>query len=277
MMIRKMTLGAFALAAACVAAMPASAQTVPDADLRDFCADRPGKGTPTCILDVGHWQVELGLFDGARQSGDGFKVESQAWGDAFLRYGVTPTTEIQFGLTSWSREEVTDRTTGISETADGFGDLSVGFRHSLANPDGSGVSIALAGFITAPTGSRDIRADGFEGGIVLPISLPLNDDWGLSLSPEVDIVADSDGDGRHAAYTMVAGVGRGFGPWALGAEVWISRDDDPIGATTQSTFDLTAVWTPPSMPNAQVDFGLNFGLNDDSPDVEFGVGLARRF
>ena len=31
------------------------------------------------------------------------------------------------------------------------------------------------------------------------------------------------------------------------------------------------------MPNAQVDFGLNFGLNDDSPDVEFGVGVARRF
>ena len=26
-----------------------------------------------------------------------------------------------------------------------------------------------------------------------------------------------------------------------------------------------------------VDFGLNFGLNDDSPDVEFGVGVARRF
>lgn len=276
MMIRKMIFGAFALAA-CVAAMPAAAQTVPDADLRDFCADRPGKGTPTCILDVGHWQVELGLFDGARQSGDGFKVESQAYGDTFLRYGLTSTTEIQFGLTPWSREEVTDRTTGISETADGIGDLSVGFRHSLANPDGSGVSVALAGFVTAPTGSKAIRADGFEGGVVLPISLPLNDEWGLSLSPEIDIVADSDGDGRHAAYSMVAGVGRGFGQWALGAEVWISRDDDPIEATTQSTFDLTAVWTPPSMPNAQIDFGLNFGLNDDSPDVEFGVGVARRF
>ena len=27
---------------------------------------------------------------------------------------------------------------------------------------------------------------------------------------------------------MVAGVGRGFGQWDLGAEVWISRDDDPV-------------------------------------------------
>ena len=259
------------------AAAPAMAQTTLDADLRPFCADRPGKGTPTCILDVGHWQAEVGLVDGARQSDDAFKAESWAYGDLFFRYGLTPTTELQFGITPWTREKVTDRTTGDSETVDGVSDIQIGFRHSLANPDGSGVSVALAGFITAPTGSRDVRADGFEGGVVLPIALPLNDDWGLSLSPEIDIVDDSDGEGRHAAYAMVAGVGRGFGQWALGAEVWVSHDDDPIEALTQSTFDLTAVWTPPSMPDAQVDFGLNFGLNDDSPDVEFGVGVARRF
>lgn len=259
------------------AAAPAWGQSTPDADLRPFCADRPGKGTPTCILDVGRWQAEVGLIDGARQTDGASKAESRAYGDLFLRYGLTPLTEIQFGLTPWTTETVTDRATGDSETVDGVSDIQIGFRHSLANPDGSGVSVALAGFVTAPTGSRAVRGDGFEGGVVLPISLPLDDDWGLSLSPEIDVVADSDGDGRHAAYTMVAGVGRGFGQWALGAEVWVSRDDDPIAATTQSTFDLTAVWTPPSMPDAQLDFGLNFGLNDDSPDVEFGVGLARRF
>lgn len=257
------------------AAVPALAQS--DEALRDFCADRPGKGTPTCILDQGHWQVELGLFDAAQQRGGDVKVESWAYGDTFLRYGLTPTTEIQFGLTPYTREKTTDRATGISETADGVGDLSVGFRHSLANPDGSGLSVALAGFLTAPTGSRAVRADGFEGGVVLPISVPLNDDWGLSLSPEIDVVADSDGDGRHAAYTMVAGVGRSYGQWALGAELYVSRDDDPVEAVTQSSFDLTAVWSPPMLADSQLDFGVNFGLNDDSPDVEFGVGLARRF
>ncbi len=275
-MIRSLTIGALALATLGVAT-PTLAQTTPDAELRPFCADRPGKGTPTCILDVGHWQAEVGLIDGARQSDDAVKAESWAYGDLFFRYGLTSLTELQFGITPWSTEKVTDRATGVSETVDGVSDIQIGFRHSLANPEGSGVSIALAGFITAPTGSREIRGDGIEGGVVLPISLPLDDDWGLSLSPEIDIVADSDGEGRHAAYTMVAGVGRGFGQWALGAEIWISHDDDPIEAVTQSTFDLTAVWTPPSMPDAQIDFGLNFGLNDDSPDVEFGMGVARRF
>lgn len=139
------------------------------------------------------------------------------------------------------------------------------------------MSVAISGFVTAPTGAPGIRADGFEGGIILPVSIPLNDDWSVSLSPEVDWVSNADGDGRHAAYTMVAGVGCGFGQWNLGAELWVSRDDDPNLATAQSTFDLTAAWAPPSMPDTQLDFGLDFGLNDDSPDVEFGVGVARRF
>lgn len=254
---------------------PASAQQ--DAPLRDFCADRPGKGTPSCVLDQGRWQVELGLFDGARKSDATIRTETWDAGDLFIRYGLTSLTELQLGVTTWNRERTTDRATGARDTAEGIGDLSIGLRHSLKNPDGSGLSVALSGFVTAPTGARAIRADGFEGGILLPISVPLNDDWSLSLTPEFDWVSNSDGDGRHAAYTMVAGVGRGFGQWNLGAEIWISHDDDPINATTQSTFDLTAVWTPPSLPDAQIDFGFNFGLNNDSPDVEFGVGVARRF
>ena len=265
-----------ALAAACLLsfAAPALAQ---DAALRDFCADRPGKGTPTCILDQGHVQLEVGLFDGARQRDDGFKYESWGYGDTFVRYGLTPLTEIQFGITPYVSEEVTDRATGLREKVDGTSDISIGLRHSLANPDGSGLSVAVAGFVGLPTGSDAVRADGIEGGIVVPVSVPLNDDWGLSLSPEVDIVRDGSGEGSHAAYTMVAGVGRSYGQWALGAEVWVSHDDDPDGSSTQSTFDLTAVWSPPFMADAQLDFGLNFGLNDESPDVEFGVGVARRF
>ena len=258
-----------------LASSPASAQH--DVPLRDFCADRPGKGTPSCVLDQGRWQVELGLFDGARQSDATTKIETWDAGDLFIRYGLTSLTELQLGVTTWNRERTTDRATGARDTAEGIGDLSIGLRHSLKNPDGSGLSVALSGFVTAPTGARAIRADGFEGGVLLPVSIPLNDDWSLSLTPEFDWVSNSDGDGRHAAYTMVAGVGRGFGQWNLGAEIWISHDDDPIDAVTQSTFDLTAVWTPPSLPDAQIDFGLNFGLNNDSPDVEFGVGVARRF
>ena len=270
-MIRFILIGAVT-AAALLAAAPASAQ---DDGLRDFCADRPGKGTPTCILDAGHVQLEVGLFDYAGQSDGGVRTESWGYGDTWLRIGVSELTEVQIGLTPYVTEETTDG--GFNDTIHGTSDLTLGVRHSLANPDGSGVSVALAGFVTVPTGSDAVSDNKISGGVILPIALPLNDDWGLSLSPEIDIVPDADGEGAHAAYAIVAGIGRGFGPWALGAEIWVGHDDDPMGGVTQSTFDLTAVWTPPFIADAQLDFGLNFGLNDDSPDVEFGVGVAKRF
>lgn len=260
-----------------LAALPATPVLAQTAAERDFCAARPGKGTPTCILDPGRWQLELGLVDFARQTDAQSRTTNWAAGDVLIRRGVTPTTEIQFGWTAYNRQSVRDRTSGATDAEDGISDLSFGVAHSLANPDGSGVSVAVAAYVTAPTGSRAFRADGVEGGVILPVSLPLNDDWDLSLSPEIDVVSDSDGDGRHAAYALAVGVGRSVGDWALGAELWASRDEDPLVPTTQATFDLTAVWSPPFLSDAQLDFGLNLGLNDDSPDVEFGFGVARRF
>lgn len=244
---------------------------------RDFCADRPGKGTPSCILDKGRWQVELGAFNVARQTSSDERSQSWNTGDLFVRYGATDLTEVQFGITAYGRETIRDRVTGDSQRSSGISDITLGVRHSLANPDGSGLSVAVAGFVTAPTGSRDLRADGFEGGLLLPVSMPLNADWSLSLTPAIAVVSDGDGEGRHLTYSMVTGVGRGVGAWGLGVELWVSRDDDPLQPTTQSTFDLTAVWTPPGSTNSQIDLGLNFGLNDASPDIEFGLGLARRF
>ena len=265
--------------AACTLALLLSASAVPAVarDGRDFCADRPGKGTPPCVLDQGRLQMELGLFDVSRQTQGDTRTRTWDAGDLLVRYGLDGLTEVQLGLPVWNRQQVTDRATGARDTAQGVGDLTLGLRRSLANPDGSGLSVALAGFVAAPTGARGIRADGFEGGVLLPLSIPLNPDWSLSLTPRVEWVSNADGEGRHAAYAMVAGLGRDIGQWNLGAEIWVSRDDDPDQATTQSTLDLTAVWSPPSLPDAQLDFGLNLGLNDDSPDVAFGIGLARRF
>lgn len=241
--------------AACTLGLLLSAAAFPAAarDDRDFCADRPGKGTPPCVLDQGRLQMELGLFDASRQTQADTRTETWDAGDLLVRYGLDGLTEVQLGLPVWNRQQVTDRATGARDTTQGLGDLTLGLRRSLANPDG------------------------FEAGVLLPVSVPLNPDWSLSLTPRVDWVSDADGDGRHAAYAMVAGLGRDIGQWNLGAEIWVSRDADPDQATTQSTLDLTAVWSPPSLPDAQLDFGLNFGLNDDSPDVTFGVGLARRF
>ena len=273
-MIRNFTLGVLGLVCVWLAPVSVSAQTN---ELRPFCADRPGKGAASCVLDQGHFQVEVGAFDGAHQQGAATEVDSWSAGSITARFGVAPATEFQVGITAFERETVTDRVTGVEDVAEGTGDLFLAVRQGLIRPDGEGFSVALMGYATLPTGGDEVRASGIEAGVVVPVSIDLGNEWGLGLSPYLDIVRDEDGEGSHAAYSFAVDVDRDLGDWILGAEVWVSRDDDPLVETTQASADLIAIWTPAFLPDSQIDFSLNFGLNDDSPDVEFGVGVARRF
>jgi len=139
-MIRNCTLGAFALACVWLAPVSASAQTN---DLRPFCADRPGKGAASCVLDQGHVQIEVGAFDGARQQDAATEVDSWSAGSITARFGVGPATEFQIGVTAFERETTTDRVTGVEDVLDGTGDLFLAVRQGLILPDGEGFSVAL--------------------------------------------------------------------------------------------------------------------------------------
>src|SRR5690242_12681772 len=92
--------------------------------LRDFCADRPGKATPACILDRGHLQLETGLADVSLQPGP----DSYLVGQTELRFGVSPRTELEAAWTPFSH----------GDGRSGVGDLSFGFRTALTAPDGKG-------------------------------------------------------------------------------------------------------------------------------------------
>jgi hypothetical protein len=244
---------------------------------RDFCADRPGKGSPPCVLDAGRFQAELGVADGAWSRGGGVSTDDTAFGAMELRLGLTSTLEGQVSWTAHERIRQKDRTSNEVSMINGVGDLGLALRWSLKNPAGDGVSAALQPFVTAPTGAEGIGGDAWQGGVIVPISLPLNAAWSLALSPELDVRADADGSGRHAAFGGAVGVGRSFGPVALGAELWADRDEDPSGHVTSASFDLTAGWTPASAKDLQLDASAYVGLNRDTPDLEVAVGLAKRF
>ena len=245
------------------------------AEDRDFCADRPGKGSPPCVLDAGRFQVELGGVDAAFSRGGGTSVADVSYGAVELRLGLTSTVEGQVSWTPYERVRTKDH--GVVSTVSGAGDLGLALRWSLRNPAGDGVSVALQPFVSAPTGASGIGSDAWEGGIILPVSIPLNTDWSLSLAPELDARANASGSGRHAGYALAGGVGRAVGPVNLGAELWVDIDDDPSGRVTQASFDLTAAWTPNSLRDVQLDASAYVGLNRRTPDLELVVGLAHRF
>lgn len=243
--------------------------------LRAFCADRPGKATPPCILDAGHLQLEIGLIDVSRQHEDGARDNTYAIGASELRIGVSKRSEIEIGWTPWAIERTRD-VTGANRHA-GVGDLILGFRTALTNPDGAGVAISLRPFVTAPTATHQMGAGGWEGGMMLPISAPLPHQWSLGLTPEVDVARNASGRGTHPAWSGTIAVGHGLGPVALGAELWGAVDDDPIGRTRRASFDLTAAWAPSFLTDVQFDSGVNAGLDSHTPRLELYAGVSRRF
>ena len=251
-------------------ALGAAASAHAAEDLRDLCAQRPGKATPPCILDAGHVQIETGLADAVFQRGGGRREDTYSFGASELRFGATRRIELEAG---WSPLVVDTQRGGARTT--GSGDATLGVLAALTDPDGKGPAVALQGFVTAPTATHGLGAGGWTGGVRLPAAIPLTDTLSLGLTPEIDVLRNAAGGGTHLAWIGVASLGRSFGKTALGAELWAMADDDPAGRTTQASFDLTAAQAIGE--NLQLDAGANLGLNHATPDLEVYVGVARRF
>jgi len=239
-------------------------------DLRDFCAQRPGKATPPCIVDAGHLQVEVGLADAVFQRSGGVHEDIYTLGAAELRIGLTRRVELEAG---WA-PSVIDAVRGGDRRA-GVGDATLAVLAALTDPDGKGVAVSAQGFATAPTANHGLGAGGWTGGARLPIAVPLSETISLGLTPEIDVLRDAAGGGVHAAWIGVASLGRAFGPTALGAELWGEVEEEPTGAIRRGGADLTAAFALGK--SLQLDAGANFGLNRATPRAEIYAGVARRF
>ena len=241
-------------------------------DLRDFCPNRPGKGSPACILDRGHWQVEGDAVDYARDRRNGVTTTDTSIADFQIRYGLTSRSEVQLSWAPFLGEHVTG-----AGRIHGAGDASLALRWSLTDPDGKGPEVAIQPFVTAPVGSSAFTDDKWTGGVGVPIAIPLSEGVSLGLYPQWTRVPNASGHGDHDAWSGAAGLGFSAGPFGYGVELWGAQDDDPAGKTRQGSFDLTGTWQPIAVKDTQLDAGLNLGLNHHTPGHEIYLGLAHRF
>ena len=239
----------------------ALAGPAPGQTLRDFCADRPGKATPACILDRGHLQVETGLADASFDRGP----DSYLLGQSELRLGVTRRTELEAVLTPFSH----------GDGRSGLGDLSLGFRSALTDPDRQGTAVSWELYVTAPTATRGQGAGGWEGLVRLPLAADLANGFSLGLTPEADVRRDGDGRGRHVAVSGAAALSHDLAGGSVAAELWGERDEDPGHHVSRASFDVSAAWMVGR--DLQLDAGANAGLTHATPDLEVYVGVARRF
>ena len=251
-------------------AVPAAAQD----KLRDYCPARPGLGSPACTIDPGHVSVETSLADWTLDKQGGDRTDTVLIGDTLVRIGLTDTIEAQVGWTPVGI--VRERSGSVIDRATKIGDVTLGLKANLANPDGSGFSAAVQPFVTLPAGRQPIGAGDWGAGVVVPLTYDLSKTVNVQFVPEVDAAVNESGHGRHFAASAVIGVGVQLNDkLTVELEDQVVRDDDPDGKSTQDLAGVSFAYK--ASDNLQFDVGGIAGLSRDAPDIELIAGISRRF
>lgn len=244
------------------------------ADEQPICPDRPSKSTGPCTVPAGKWQVETGLVDWSHSSDRGVDSDMTVWGSTAIKYGISPKADVELWLTPL--ETISVHGGGIHEHDSSFGDTLVRVKYELTK-DGAPVQVAVDPFVKIPTANHRLGNGKVEGGLLVPIQVSLGKSrFSISLDPELDLLADQDGHGHHAAMIQLINLGwQANDKLTLTTEFWRQWDWDPAGTTRQASWDGSIAYLVSK--DLQLDAGANFGLNKQTPNVELYTGISVRF
>ena len=238
-----------------------------------ICTDRPGKGNAICTVPAGKFQLETGLADWIRTDASGTRTDSWAIGSSFLKLGLSDQSDLELGFTPYL--DVRVRRDGLDSHSSGIGDIVVRYKHRLTN-DAATVQVAAIPFVKLPTAKHALGNGKVEGGLAVPVSISTDSPITIVLGPEVDLLADSDRDGRHLQLVNLVNLSGPIAPrLTLVGELWTATNFDPVDTVTQASADAALAYT--ATDRLQLDLGTNVGLNRHTADIEIYGGISLRF
>lgn len=241
---------------------------------RDYCPDRPGISTPACTLAPGVWSVETGLGDWTFDKDGGEREDIVLVGDTRVRRGISDHAELHVEWAALGLGRVRDGS-GIEHVTT-IGDVTLALRRNLANPDGSGLSVALMSFVTLPVGREPVGAGDWGAGLQVPLSYEVSDKVSLVTTTAFGAAVDEDGHGRHFSFNEAVGASLKLAAdLTATAEYQFTADRDPQHRHDEHLAGLSLGWQPAN--DLQLDVGANRGLDHDAPDMEIYLGISRRF
>jgi len=260
----------YLLAAALLSQSPLVARSQ-SADTTPICTDRPTKANATCTVPQGSWQLETDIGNTTHDQQGGVSTDTLYYLNPYFKYGLNDHQDIEINWAPAIR--VRTREDGHARSVSGAGDVYLRLKSSLFSDDT--VSVSLIPFIKAPTASHDLGNDRWEGGLAVPVGVALPQGFSLTLGPELDVLADSDGHGHHAAATGLINVSHALSSrLTLAVELWAQNNRDPAGTIRQRSADVALSFLV--NPTLQLDVGANFGLNSSTPDSQIYLGLSHR-
>jgi hypothetical protein len=246
----------------------------PDDQLRAFCTDRPPKANAACTVDAGHFQYESDIVNWTYAETAGVTTNAYLVTNPTFKLGLTNTADLELNMAPW--EIVTTKSHSTEQTLAGIGDFYARLKVNLAGAEGGDFQAAIIPYVKAPTARQGIGNGATEGGLIVPLSFALPEDFTLVFDPEIDILRNQADYGRHANFQMLANVSHALSETVTGyVELWGQANDDPAGSTKQASLDLSAAWV--ARANLQFDMGVNIGLTPATPKAQPFIGISQRF
>lgn len=253
-----------ALATFLISGLPLSAQ----AFTRELSADRPDTTESPITVEAGRFQVESGLVSFGRDRSQGITTETWSLAETNVKFGLTDSADLQWVLRPWIRE--TERGNGERNRAEGFGDLDLRLKYNLWGNDGGTTAAALMPYVTAPTRTA-ASAGEWQGGMIFPVSISLNETFDAGFQLETARVWDEDLD--HVwdlLHSAVLGIGLTD---RLGMFI------EYVGIAGERPYEASAftgfTWT--AGENLQWDLAFGVGLNEAAEDFSIAHGVTFRF
>ena len=142
--------------------------------------------------------------------------------------------------------------------------------------DGGDTAAAIIPYVKAPSAPVGIGNGAVEGGLIGPLAYGLPNSFTLLLVPEIDVLKNVADNSRHGNYVFDVNLSREVIKNVTAyVELWTDYNDDPTQGVTLMSVDTAVAWV--FVPNAQIDFGANFGITRATPAVQVYTGLSQRF
>jgi hypothetical protein len=248
----------------------------PPAQMRDFTPDRPNVTDGPYTVDPGHFLLEVGLFEYARDryNNERARLDGFAFGDTNIRLGVTNDAEVDVLFTAFSYTQIKDKDTGAKLKQYGFSDLTLRSKINLFGDDAGPFAIGLIPFVTFPTGQDGVGNRGFAGGVGVPVQFALPGDFQLGIETIVQTNHEA-GGGSHFDYLNSISLGHAINK-KLSTYVELATDVNTAAHIGWiGTVDTALIYQP--INNWQLDAGVNIGVTKAANDLFTFIGAAWRY
>jgi Putative MetA-pathway of phenol degradation len=243
-------------------ALPGHA-TTSETSLRDLSTDRPDTTESAYTVDKGRYQWEVEMASFTRDGGEWTEYSLAEWN---MKYGLTDRADLQLVMPLY---------THVRSGDEGYGDTEIRLKYNLWGNDSGETAMALMPFVKIPTAGGSLGNDAFEGGLIVPYSFSLPNDWSCAVMAEIDLAYEDTEDDYHLVGLVSATGSHAITENTAGFLEIVGIFSAESSDDTEAYFNTGFTWA--MADNWQLDGGIRVGLTHASADLTPFLGISNKF